>query len=163
MKIDRTVYFDTTGEGIAPLTALPLTELQQMRQESTDAEQTIFESLQQQAKAWEEQAGRSALLRKAIEYVMTPPVKHISNKWEKTDYDWHTRSNAVYQMTYHIYENTRYDRGQQKSVPYSWSCTKERICAGVFFAGRPLFPAPTGRNTARIAGSGSPADRPPSA
>ena len=123
MKIDRTVYFDTTGEDIAPLTALPLTELQQMRQESTDAEQAIFEGLQKQAKAWEEQAGHSALLRKAIEFVMTPPVKHTSNKWEKTDYDWHTRSNAVYQMTYHIYENTRYDREQQKSVPYSWSLT----------------------------------------
>ena len=123
MKIDRTVYFDTAAEEIAPLTALPLTELQQMRQESTDAEQTIYEALREQAKAWEEQAGRSALLRKAIEYVMTPPVKHTSNKWEKTDYDWHTRSNAVYEMTYHVYENTRYDREQQKSVPYSWSLT----------------------------------------
>lgn len=123
MKIDRTVYFDTTGEDIAPLTALPLTELQQMRQESTEAEQAIFEGLQKQAKAWEEQAGRSALLSKAIEYVMTPPVKHTSNEWEKTDYDWHTRSNAVYQMTYHIYENTRYDREKKESVPYSWSLT----------------------------------------
>lgn len=123
MKIDRTVYFDTTGEDIAPLTGLPLVELQQMRQESTEAEQTIYEALREQAKAWEEQAGRSALLGKAIEYVMTPPVKHTSNEWEKTDYDWHTRSNAVYQMTYHIYENTRYDREQQKSVPYSWSLT----------------------------------------
>ena len=123
MKIDRTVYFDTAAEDIAPLTALPLTELQQMRQESTDAEQTIYEALREQAKTWEEQAGRSALLSKAIEYVMTPPVKHTSNEWEKTDYDWHTRSNAVYQMTYHIYENTRYDREQQKSVPYSWSLT----------------------------------------
>lgn len=123
MKIDRTVYFDTTAEDIAPLTALPLVELQQMRQESTEAEQTIYENLRQQAKAWEEQAGRSALLGRAIEYVMTPPVKHTSNEWQKTDYDWHTRSNAVYQMTYHIYENTRYDREQQKSVPYSWSLT----------------------------------------
>lgn len=123
MKIDRTVYFDTAAEDIAPLTARPLTELQQMRQESTDAEQTIYEALREQAKTWEEQAGRSALLSKAIEYVMTPPVKHTSNKWEKTDYDWNTRSNAVYEMTYHIYENTRYDREQQKSVPYSWSLT----------------------------------------
>ena len=123
MKIDRTVYFDTAAEDIAPLTGLPLVELQQMRQESTEAEQTIYEALREQAKAWEEQAGRSALLSKAIEYVMTPPVKHTSNEWEKTDYDWHTRSNAVYQMTYHIYENTRYDREQQKSVPYSWSLT----------------------------------------
>ena len=123
MKIDRTVYFDTAAEDIAPLTALPLVELQQMRQESTDAEQTIYEVLREQAKAWEEQAGRSALLGKAIEYVMTPPVKHTSNEWEKTDYDWHTRSNAVYQMTYHIYENTRYDREKKESVPYSWSLT----------------------------------------
>ena len=123
MKIERTVYFDTAAGDIAPLTRLPLVELQQMRQESTDAEQTIYEALREQAKAWEEQAGRSALLNRAIEYVMTPPVKHTSNEWEKTDYDWHTRSNAVYQMTYHIYENTRYDREQQKSVPYSWSLT----------------------------------------
>lgn len=123
MKIDRTVYFDTAAEDIAPLTGLPLVELQQMRQESTEAEQTIYEALREQAKAWEEQAGRSALLSKAIEYVMTPPVKHTSNEWEKTDYDWHTRSNAVYEMVYHIYENTRYDREQQKSVPYSWSLT----------------------------------------
>lgn len=123
MKIDRTVYFDTAAEDIAPLTGLPLVELQQMRQESTEAEQTIYEALREQAKAWEEQAGRSAILSKAIEYVMTPPVKHTSNEWEKTDYDWHTRSNAVYEMVYHIYENTRYDREQQKSVPYSWSLT----------------------------------------
>ena len=123
LKIDRTVYFDTAAEDIAPLTGLPLVELQQMRQESTEAEQTIYEALREQAKAWEEQAGRSALLSKAIEYVMTPPVKHTSNEWEKTDYDWHTRSNAVYEMVYHIYENTRYDREQQKSVPYSWSLT----------------------------------------
>lgn len=95
----------------------------QKKKQSTDAEQTIYEALREQAKAWEEQAGRSALLSKAIEYVMTPPVKHTSNEWEKTDYDWHTRSNAVYEMTYHIYENTRYDREQQKSVPYSWSLT----------------------------------------
>ena len=123
MKIDRTVYFDTASEEIVPLTTLSLTELQQMRQESTGAEQAIFENLQQQAKAWEEQAGRSALLNRAIEYVMTPPVKHTSNEWEKTNYDWNIRSNAVYQMTYHIYENTRYDREQKKSVPYSWSLT----------------------------------------
>ena len=59
--------------------------------------------------------------RQAIEYVQTPPVKHTSNKWEKTDYEWQLRSNAVYQMRYHVYENTRYDRQAQKSVPYSWS------------------------------------------
>lgn len=63
--------------------------------------------------AWEQQAGNTRFLEKAIEYVQTPPVKHTSNKWEKTDYEWQLRSNAVYQMRYHVYENTRYDRQAQ--------------------------------------------------
>ena len=75
MKIDRTVYFYTAAEDIAPLTGLPLVELQQMRQESTEVEQTIYEALREQSKAWEEKTERSALLNKAIEYVMTPSVK----------------------------------------------------------------------------------------
>lgn len=43
------------------------------------------------------------------------------------------------------------------------SFTMRRICAAVRYAARPLLPAPTGLSTARTAGSGSPADRPPSA
>ena len=39
------------------------------------------------------------------------------------EYDRYTRSNRVYQMNYHIYENTRYDREKQQSVPYSYSLT----------------------------------------
>ncbi|MBY1518059.1 antirestriction protein ArdA, partial [Clostridioides difficile] len=35
----------------------------------------------------------------------------------------HTRSNRVYQMNYYIYENTRYDKEAQKSIPYSWTLT----------------------------------------
>ncbi|HBG1742925.1 TPA: antirestriction protein ArdA, partial [Clostridioides difficile] len=34
-----------------------------------------------------------------------------------------TRSNRVYQMNYYIYENTRYDKEAQKSIPYSWTLT----------------------------------------
>ena len=70
-----------------------------------------------------QKGNNTRFLEKAIEYVQTPPVKHTSNKWEKTDYEWQLRSNAVYQMRYHVYENTRYDRQAQKSVPYSWSLT----------------------------------------
>ncbi|MCE4756549.1 antirestriction protein ArdA [Clostridioides difficile] len=38
-------------------------------------------------------------------------------------YPRHTRSNRVYQMNYYIYENTRYDKEAQKSIPYSWTLT----------------------------------------
>ena len=47
----------------------------------------------------------------------------------------------VYRMTAHIYEHTRYDREQQKSVPYSWS-----VSWGVYTNG-----PDTGRNV-KIAG-----------
>ena len=123
LVIERSIYFESEKADISALTGLSLTELTRLRQESAAAEQAVFDRLKTEAAAWEQQAGNTRFLEKAIEYVQTPPVKHTSNKWEKTDYEWQLRSNAVYQMRYHVYENTRYDRQTQKSVPYSWSLT----------------------------------------
>ena len=63
------------------------------------------------------------MLDKALEYVRTPHVQHTANEWQKNEYDRHTRSNRVYQMNYYIYENTRYDKEKQQSIPYSWTLT----------------------------------------
>ena len=123
LVIERSIYFESEKADISALTGLSLAELTRLRQESAAAEQAVFDRLKTEAAAWEQQAGNTRFLEKAIEYVQTPPVKHTSNKWEKTDYEWQLRSNAVYQMRYHVYENTRYDRQAQKSVPYSWSLT----------------------------------------
>ena len=123
LVIERSIYFESEKADISALTGLSLAELTRLRQESAAAEQAVFDRLKTEAAAWEQQAGNTRFLEKAIEYVQTPPVKHTSNKWEKTDYEWQLRSNAVYQMRYHVYENTRYDRQVQKSVPYSWSLT----------------------------------------
>ncbi|WP_139639543.1 antirestriction protein ArdA, partial [Clostridioides difficile] len=60
---------------------------------------------------------------KALEYVRTPHVQHPANEWRENEYNRHTRSNRVYQMNYYIYENTRYDKEAQKSIPYSWTLT----------------------------------------
>ena len=79
-----------------------------------------FEALQEQAAAWDEQAGKTLAIDKAIEYVRTPEATHTANQWEATDYGKHI-SNRVYQMRYHISENTRYDREKEKSIPYSWT------------------------------------------
>ena len=122
MRIERRMYFESEKADISTLTALPLEQLKKMREESAAAEQTIFESLQEHAAAWEEQAGKTLLFDKAIEYTRTPTVKHTSNQWEAEEYH-HAISNMVYQMNYHIYENTRYDRETKQSVPYSWSLT----------------------------------------
>ena len=123
MRIERRIYFEAKDGDIAPYVSLPLEQLHAMREESAAAEQTIFDSLKEQAAAWEEQAGKTLLLDKAIEYTRTTVVQHTSNEWQKGEYDRHTRSNRVYQMSYHIYENTRYDRDKKESVPYSWSLT----------------------------------------
>ncbi|VIE72528.1 antirestriction protein [Clostridioides difficile] len=53
----------------------------------------------------------------------TPHVQHPANEWRENEYNRHTRSNRVYQMNYYIYENTRYDKEAQKSIPYSWTLT----------------------------------------
>ena len=100
---------------------LPLAELLSLRAESAAAEQEVFDRLKEQAAAWEEQAGRTLFLDKALEYARTLPVTHTANQWEAPDEYRHIRSNMVYQMDYSISENTRYDSAAPKSVPYSWT------------------------------------------
>ena len=123
MRIERRIYFEAKDGDIAPYASLPIAQLLSMRSESAAAEQAIFDSLKEQAAAWEEQAGKTLLLDKALEYVRTPHVQHTANQWQENEYNRHTRSNRVYQMNYYIYENTRYDREKQESVPYSYSLT----------------------------------------
>ncbi|MCB7514905.1 antirestriction protein ArdA [bacterium 210917-SL.2.15] len=123
MRIERRIYFEAKNGEIAPYVSLPLEQLHAMREESAAAEQAVFDDLARRAAAWEEQAGKTLLLDKAIEYTRTTVVQHTSNQWQENEYNRHTRSNRVYQMNYYIYENTRYDSEKQKSVPYSYSLT----------------------------------------
>ena len=123
LKIERSIYFESGKADISALTALPLTELIRQREESAAAEQAIFEVLKQQAAAWDAQAGNTLTFDKAIEYARTPAVTHTENQWQADENNNHTISNRVYQMRYHIYENTRYNREQGKSIPYSYTLT----------------------------------------
>lgn len=88
LVIERSIYFESEKADISALTGLSLAELTRLRQESAAAEQAVFDRLKTEAAAWEQQAGNTRFLEKAIEYVQTPPVKHTSNKWEKTEYEW---------------------------------------------------------------------------
>ena len=141
MRIERSIYFNEDGADISALSALPLEQLRAMREESAAAERAVFENLQQQAAAWEEQAGRTLLLDKAIEYVRTPEAQHTANEWTQPDEYRHVRSNAVYRMQYTISENTRYDREAKKSIPYSYT-----LSWGIYTN------APGGNYGAKIAG-----------
>ncbi len=53
---------------------LPLAELLSLRAESAAAEQEVFDRLKEQAAAWEEQAGRTLFLDKALEYARRFPL-----------------------------------------------------------------------------------------
>ena len=121
MKIERRIYFESGKSDLSELVKLPLAELLSLRAESAAAEQEVFDRLKTQAAAWEEQAGKTLLLDKALEYARTLPVIHTANQWEQPDHYRHIRSNMVYQMYYSISENTRYDRAAQASVSYSWT------------------------------------------
>ena len=121
MRIERRIYFESGKADLSEAVKLPLAELLSLRAESAAAEQEVFDRLKEQAAAWEEQAGRTLFLDKALEYARTLPVTHTANRWEAPDEYRHIRSNMVYQMDYSISENTRYDSAAQKSVPYSWT------------------------------------------
>ena len=121
MRIERRIYFESGKADLSELVKLPLAELLSLRAESAVAEQEVFDRLKEQAAAWEEQAGRTLFLDKALEYARTLPVTHTANQWEAPDEYRHIRSNMVYQMDYSISENTRYDSTAKKSVPYSWT------------------------------------------
>ena len=121
MRIERRIYFESGKADLSEMVKLPLAELLSLRAESAAAEQEVFDRLKEQAAAWEEQAGRTLFLDKALEYARTLPVTHTANQWAAPDEYRHIRSNMVYQMDYSISENTRYDSAAQKSVPYSWT------------------------------------------
>ena len=104
MRIERRIYFEAKDREIAPYASLPIAQLLSMRSESAAAEQAIFDDLKERAAAWEEQAGRTLLLDKTLEYVRTPHVQHTANEWQTTEHNRHIRSNRVYQMNYPVAE-----------------------------------------------------------
>ena len=78
MRIERRIYFESGKSDLSELVKLPLAELLSLRAESAAAEQEVFDRLKEQAAAWEEQAGRTLFLDKALEYARTLPVTHTA-------------------------------------------------------------------------------------
>lgn len=147
MRIERRIYFESGKADLSEMVKLPLAELLSLRAESAAAEQEVFDRLKEQAAAWEEQAGRTLFLDKALEYARTLPVTHTANQWEAPDEYRHIRSNMVYQMDYSISENTRYDSAAQKSIPYSWTLrwglyTNVKECRPLLNQGQYHLPEP---------------------
>ena len=74
MRIERNIYFEEQTADLSGLTALPLEQLQALREEYAAAEQAAFEALQEQAAAWDEQAGKTLAIDKAMSSWYAFPV-----------------------------------------------------------------------------------------
>jgi hypothetical protein len=102
---------------------MPIESLKAMRNDSSEKEQEIFEGLIEATHAWDEQAGQTLLLDKAIEYVQMPPAQHSENQWIDEGQGHHLISNAVYQMHYRVYEQEHWDNKAKAQVSDAWYLT----------------------------------------
>jgi hypothetical protein len=123
LKIEHHISLVPELVDLSELVPLPLSELTKRRADSVDYEKVLFEQLIGATGKWEEQAASTRLLDRAIEYDKTPEARHSSNRWSVDEHGRHSVSNAVYKMSYSVYEETRYDREKQASVPVAWQLT----------------------------------------
>ncbi|MCL2447305.1 MAG: hypothetical protein FWD06_11120 [Oscillospiraceae bacterium] len=120
IKLERSLYLQNAPTELSQLVDLPIKEIQALREKSVAAEQQVFDGLRQAATAWATHAAQTAQLDLALEFVKTPQVQHTANEWVTDSYGNKNISNMVYNMRYQVYEDTRYDRATQTSVPVAW-------------------------------------------
>lgn len=123
IKIEHRIFCE--GGDISGLITMGAESLEAMRQGSIDGEQKAYEIVVAAAKQWEQQAAATQMINRALEYLRTPEVTHTANEWHKKG-NWRNDeeiSNRVYRMTCGIWEDTKYDRETQQSVPVAWYVT----------------------------------------
>ena len=123
LKLDHSVYCKDVD--ISSLITQSADALEALRQDSMDGEQKALAIVQAAAKQWEQQAAETQKLNRALKYLRTPEIAHTGNEWRKTG-NWRDAeeiSNRVYKMTCSVWEDTKYDRETQQSVPVAWYVT----------------------------------------
>lgn len=126
LKIGHTVVQDFLGEqlDLTPIIGLGSEVLSKAREQSIEAEKMIFSKIRDSIREWERQAAITKKYSRALEYLNTHAVSHTSNQWIHEDYhDRDTISNMVYEMSVSVWEETKYDRAAQESVPVAWYVT----------------------------------------
>ena len=126
LKIEHTVVegYDKNTLDLAPIIALGSDDLTTARDQSVEAEKAVFEKIKASVKEWERQAAVTKTYNRALEYLNTPAAEHTSNQWVREKYyDRDTISNKVYQMSVSVWEDTRYDRATEQSIPVAWYVT----------------------------------------
>lgn len=111
---------------LAELVKLPASELEKRRNESVGAEKAAFEQMQESAQRWQDNAVRTMLLDRALEYARTPEVSHTSNEWKQFPNGIWEISNRVYKMRYSIKEETTGNKRGQWLVVWGIAINKPR-------------------------------------
>jgi hypothetical protein len=123
MKIGHEVSLRDGEDRLKKLISLPQGEVEGLRKESANAEQAVFDRLCKEAEEWETLAAETALMDRALTYMKIPAAVHTSNEWTEDTYGYKSISNAVYQMSYRIYEDTTYDRETKEHITKAWYLT----------------------------------------
>lgn len=107
LAISTTVSCDSAD--LSALVGRSVAELQAMREESVEQEASVFKVIQSAVEVWENRAAVTQRLDRALEYVLTPPVRHTANQWT-TEPDGSKRiSNTVYAMFCRMQEDAKWD------------------------------------------------------
>ena len=120
LKIEHTVYSNFDKLDISDFIQLSVDEVQGMYEISADTESFIFEKLCEAVSEWENQAGHTLLLEKALEYIQLPVTKHTANEWRQNEYGSEEISNKVYKMVFQVDENIEYNHKTGKREVISW-------------------------------------------
>lgn len=120
IRLSRQLVLSPADTDLSPFANCKVEDLNKLREISEAAENKVFEELCASLSKWEEKGRITLLLDAAIQYLSTPEVEHTANQWESDGNDRYKISNRVYEMTYDIWEDTKYDHNAQKSVPVAW-------------------------------------------
>ena len=115
MKINRYIYIKEDSLDLSDLVNLDLNALEKIMLDNIEAEKTAYAETVKSTGQWEVAAAETLRIKKAVEYLKTPEIKHTANQWEN-DGDWSVRSNAVYQFRYRIDKSYRNDH----SIHATW-------------------------------------------
>ena len=134
LDIEHSVHFKNDCD-ISDLIKKSAAEVEGLRDKSIDNEKAAYEKVMQAVSEWEKVALVTQRHSRALDYLNTPPVKHTSNKWVDSEYDYKERSNMVYLMQYRI--DKRQTRNGTIKWDVKWTVHTQRVSSrGVFNFGR---------------------------
>lgn len=125
VTLERTVYYNSKTDNIAPYIDKNPTELERKIGSSEYREMELYQRAKAILDEWTEQAGETAILRMASKYQRTKTPEHTDNQW--TEKKAYTTDRTISNLTYKFWEclrvNTRYVKGERIITGYdvSWS------------------------------------------